>query len=61
MEIKVGGWEKELPTVGGNQVCDYLGNAKVHKTMGPNKTHLMVMSKLADEVTKPLSIICEEL
>lgn len=61
MEIKVRDWEKELPTVAGDQVCDHLRNTKVNKIMGPNKTHLMILSKLADEAAKPLSIICEKL
>ncbi|KFV58615.1 hypothetical protein N328_12251, partial [Gavia stellata] len=55
-------WEnKELPTVGEDQVRDHLRNLKVHKSMGPDEVHPQVMRELVNEVAKPLPIILENL
>ncbi|GAB0206955.1 mitochondrial enolase superfamily member 1 [Grus japonensis] len=48
---------EELPTVGEDQVQEYLRNLKVHKSMGPEEMHPQVPRELVDEVAKPLAII----
>ncbi|PKU47556.1 rna-directed dna polymerase from mobile element jockey- hypothetical protein [Limosa lapponica baueri] len=42
------------------QLQDHRRNLKVHKSMGPDWIYLQVLKELADEVTKPLSIIFEK-
>ncbi|GAB0203811.1 hypothetical protein GRJ2_002846700 [Grus japonensis] len=50
-------WEnEESPTVGEDQVREYLRNLKVHKSMGPDEIHLWVLR----EVARPLSITFEK-
>ncbi|GAB0204079.1 mitochondrial enolase superfamily member 1 [Grus japonensis] len=54
-------WENaEPPTVGEDQVQEYLRNLKVHKSMGLDETHLWVLRELVDEVARPLSTIFEK-
>jgi len=55
-------WEnEEPPTVGEDQVRDYLRNPKVHRCLGPDEVHPWVLRELVIEVSKLLSVIFEKL
>ncbi|GAB0198631.1 mitochondrial enolase superfamily member 1 [Grus japonensis] len=54
-------WENaEPPTVGEDQVQEYLRNLKVHKSVGPDEMRPRVLRELVDEVARPLAIISEK-
>ncbi|GAB0180274.1 mitochondrial enolase superfamily member 1 [Grus japonensis] len=54
-------WENaEQPTVGEDQVREYLRNLEVHKSIGPDELHPQVLGELVDEVARPLAIIFEK-
>lgn len=52
--------ETDELTIVEDQVWDYLRDLKLHKSIGPVKIHLQVLRELAEEVTKPFSIMFEK-
>lgn len=60
-EGKGGDWgNEELPTIGEDQAEEYLRDMKVHKAMEPGEMHLLVLRERAEEVAKPLPMVCEK-
>jgi len=53
-------WENEILPPIVDKVQDCLRNLEVHKSIGPHEVQPQVLSEVADEVTKPLSIISEK-
>ncbi|KAK4815431.1 hypothetical protein QYF61_002646 [Mycteria americana] len=48
------------PIVQGEMVSDLLHHLDTHKSMGPDEIHPRVLKELAEELTKPLSIIYQQ-
>ncbi|KAK4831147.1 hypothetical protein QYF61_015450 [Mycteria americana] len=48
------------PIIQGEMVSDLLHHLDTHKSMGPDEIHLRVLKELAEELTKPLSIMYQQ-
>ncbi|KAK4825273.1 hypothetical protein QYF61_026074 [Mycteria americana] len=48
------------PIIQGEMVSDLLHHLDTHKSMGPDEIHPRVLKELAEELTKPLSIIYQQ-
>ncbi|KAK4832198.1 hypothetical protein QYF61_021031 [Mycteria americana] len=48
------------PIIQGEMVSDLLHHLNTHKSMGPDEIHPRVLKELAEELTKPLSIIYQQ-
>ncbi|KAK4823408.1 hypothetical protein QYF61_001782 [Mycteria americana] len=48
------------PIIQVEMVSDLLHHLDTHKSMGPDEIHPRVLNELAEELTKPLSIICQQ-
>ncbi|KAK4822604.1 hypothetical protein QYF61_017336 [Mycteria americana] len=59
-ENGLGQGENEAPIIQGEKVSDLLHHLDIHKSMGPDGIHPRVLRELAEVLTKPLSIICQQ-
>ncbi|KAK4826962.1 hypothetical protein QYF61_012811 [Mycteria americana] len=54
------GDQNAAPIIQGEMVSDLLHHLDTHKSMGPDEIHPRVLKELAEELTKPLSIIYQQ-
>jgi len=54
------GEQNKPPITQGEAVNDLLCHLDTHKSMGPDGIHPRVLRELAEELAKPLSIICQQ-
>jgi len=54
------GEQNKPPIIQEEAVIDLLYHLDTYKSMGPNGIHPRVLSELAEELAKPLSIICQQ-
>ncbi|KAK4826432.1 LOW QUALITY PROTEIN: hypothetical protein QYF61_009129 [Mycteria americana] len=54
------GDQNGAPIIQGEMVSDLLHHFDTHKSMGPDEIHPRVLKELAEELTKPLSIIYQQ-
>ncbi|KAK4821391.1 hypothetical protein QYF61_019292 [Mycteria americana] len=54
------GDQNGAPIIQGEMVSDLLHHLDTHKSMGPDEIHPRVLKELAEELTKPLSIIYQQ-
>ncbi|KAK4824953.1 hypothetical protein QYF61_021641 [Mycteria americana] len=52
--------QKEAPIIQGEMVSDPLHHLDTHQSMGPDAIHPRVLRELAEELTKPLSILYQQ-
>ncbi|KAK4810917.1 hypothetical protein QYF61_013325 [Mycteria americana] len=61
LELEDRDWDQNgAPIIQGEMVSDLLHHLDTHKSMGPDEIHPRVLKELAEELTKPLSIIYQQ-